>query len=417
MAKKIPIHGEPSLAQKVSRSLSTVRKKDMVEEVPDLHSGDVESLLEWARELMTQSGPKEATPAGLEKFFKTTNEVLSLIGTHGFKIPNPDVATAPFFSDAEPVSIREGLLHERLLHKQYVYSGDASQVRLAKFLLAKVKVDGKESNVLNELVQGASNPVAQALIAAGMPDAVCEQVQALKELQASSRLEMVPVHPLTKQIYFEEEGQEDILLIPVTSEAMVIEMQRQAVHPKNTARWLASRKLCAIGGANPVNGGALCSDIGGAFQLLEAAPPLAFDKSLLARLDRGGRIYTSYSISNADVLSFVKLASLEDKEGNVKERQEQSDLFAWFASVLVAPLLEADGLIAETLVEEVSGEKDSMGRYLRRDRSIDVNEDLAQEAASEVLALIVKTHEKLRDHVSDVRIREALIQNMKEALL
>lgn len=404
----------PSLAGQVRRSLSTVLKKDMPDEIPHLRSDEHATIEAWARELMEQSGPKKIGAEELEKFFNLANILGLLLGTHGFKIPNPDVDTPPIFSDigADTGELPPGLLHERLLPRPLIYSGDASQIRMAKFFLAKVVIDNQPTTVLQELAKGENAPITRALINCGMSKDVCQAAEVFVELEKNQVLKTIPVHPLTKQIYFEQEGQSEVLLIPVASESMIAELHHQAV--KKSIRWLP-RKLCAVGGANPVNGGALCSDLGGAFQILEAAPPRRRDDSLQARLVRGQSVYTRYSIASTDVMTFVKEAALDEKIGNKKLRQEENARYEWFADLLTVPLRAADELVEAGVKSD--GETSAIGTYLRRNRLHPADEQDARGAAVEVLEHVTSHHRSLHDHISDARIREFLIDKMTEELL
>jgi len=403
-----------TLESQVTRSLSTVRKKDMPKDSPALSSADGVSLASWAAELMTQAGPKKSGEQDVLDFFESIPLVLKTIGTHAFKLPNPDVSTVPIYSDfPHPAGARSmsGVLHEDLLPENLVYAGDASKIRLAKFLLAKIALDGQATNVLNQVLLGLDSSITKALIKAGMPEFAIEMVAQLKDMRAQQSLKSIPIHPLTKQVYFEEEGFEDVMLIPVASERMIAEMHTQASVP---GRWMASRALCAIGGANPVNGGALCSDLGGAFQIIEAAPPNSPDVSIAGRMGRGANVYTQYSVADTDILTFMKSAGLEQTVGGAKQRDAEIRNYEWFANALIAPLLAADEHIDDGLSSQ---ERGGIGNYLRRDRSIEVQIDLAQEAAVAVLEYIVQKNKSLRAHISDVQIRSMLIEKMTEALL
>ena len=422
MSEKLEIESELSLPQAVERSLSTVRKKgkkqgstrqaDMAEHPPALLATDTKSLEVWAAELLKQVWPKPLEE--MKALFADASTVLYSIGTHAFKLPNADVDTRPIFADFPLEPLPAGLLHERLLPKHYVYSGNSQNIQAGKFLLAKIRLDGKETNVFEQLTLGFENSVVKALLKAGLPLEVCVKVKQLSEEKPHS-FESVPVHPLTKQVYFEAEGEEDVLLVPVASEAMIVEFQHQAMFPKNTGRWLALRRVCAVGGANPVNGGALCSDFGGAFQILEAVPPQMQDMNLARRIKRGAAVYIRSSIANSDVLTFVSSSHLTGKTGNAKDRDAEQALYSWFAQILGGPLIQADSLAAAGL--EITGEAGAIGDYLRRDRFACTQEELALAAVLEIVKKICQQHERLRNHLADSCVRDNLIEKMKEALL
>jgi hypothetical protein len=404
-----------TLESQVMRSLSTVRKKDMSVDPPTLSSTDDAALGIWAAELMIQAGPKKTDEKDVLDFFKSIPLVLKTIGTHAFKLPNPDVSTVPIYSDFQSLlganrSI-PGVLYEDLLPENLVYAGDASKIRLAKFLLAKINLDGQLTSVLDQVLLGSDSSITKALVKAGMPTLAIDLVAQVKDMRAQQSIKSIPVHPLTKQIYFEEEGFDDVMLIPVASERMIAEMHHQA---SVSGRWMASRALCAVGGANPVNGGALCSDLGGAFQILEASPPNTPDVSIAGRITRGGNLYTPYSVSDTDVLTFVKCAGLEQSVGNAKQRATEIKNYEWFADVLLAPLLAADAHVHDGLSSQEHG---AIGNYLRRDVNSEVQNDLAQDVSVAVLDYIVKNNKSLRAHISDVHIRSMLIEKMTEALV
>lgn len=406
-------NSETSLASMVERSLCTLRKKDMTDEIPCLSSSDPSEVDLWARELLAQAGPKEVTSQNLDNYFSQLPSLLSNIGTHGFKLPNPEVTTRPFFAaNSSSLPIPAGLLGETLLPSGLLYSGDAAKIRFAKFLLAKVVLDGQPTRVVDQLRIGQEDALAAALIHAGMPASCCKAIADAYEQQAENDLAVTPIHPLSKQIFYQEEGFDDVIIVPVASESMIAEMHRQAQSPD---RWLASRTLCAVGGANPVNGGALCSDIGGSFQLLMAEPPAASDSSLAARIARGGRVYTRYSIREDSIRTWILSAPLDQAVGNLTRRQKEQEAYDWFATVLMAPLLEADHLLASGTIK--TGEKGAIGAYLTRNREEGLSESMAKAAAIEVFDLVARTHKSLNHHTADQRIRDVLIEKMIEELL
>lgn len=413
MAHTQELSKEAVLSGEITRSICTVRKKDMPENVPRLDSAQQEGIGLWATEFLTQTGPKDGKIESFPQFFANIPAVIRKIGTHGFKLPNPDVSTPPVFRDFNPENASMcGILYETLLPETLIYSGDASQIRLAKFLIAKISLDSQETCVLYELIKGDKSPVTAALIKCGVPQSVCDLAAEFFVLRDQQNLSKIPVHPLTKQIFFEEEGKDDLVLIPVAPESMIAELHSQSQIP---GRWLASRSLCAIGGANPVNGGSLCSDLGGAFQLLQAEPPKLSDQSLAARIKRGGRIYTLYSIPATDILTFTRTARLNEVIGNQDRRIEEIATYEWFAETMLSPLIEADLLIAAG--SSAKGEEGGIARYLQRNRNELVTDEIAFDASADVFDIVVKNNKILREHIADSRIRAVLIEKMTEVLL
>ena len=406
-------NSETSLASLVKRSVCTVRKKDMTDEIPCLWSADPDGLDRWASALLAEVGPKDTSRESLENYFSQLPSILGNIGTHGFKLPNPEVSTRPIFAvRPNPASIPRGLIGEALLPPGLLYSGDAAKIRFAKFLLAKVVLDEEPTRVLDQLLLGEDCALAAALIRAGMPTSCCNETAAAYHEQLGSDLAGTAIHPLGKQIFYEEQGYEDVIILPVASEPMIAEMHRQA---QSSGRWLASRKLCAVGGANPVNGGGLCNDLGGAFQLLMAEPPGAADSSLAVRMARGGRVYTRYSIRGDNIQTFTRAAPLKQIVGNSEQREKEQVAYDWFADVLMAPLLAADELVAAGTIAK--GEEWAIGTYLKRNREETVGEPMAQAAAIEVFDLVARAHLSLLRHSADQRIRDVLIEKMTGALL
>jgi hypothetical protein len=386
----------------------------MPETSPSLVTSDQEHIDLWAKELLAQAGPKDGKLESYPAFFSQIPSVIRKIGTHGFKLPNPDVNTPPVFMEV----IRQtrklpGILCEGLLPETLIYSGDASQIRLAKFLLAKITLDSINTCVINELIVGSESPVAAALIRCGVPAGACDMASEFPTLRSQQDLIKLPIHPLTKQIYFEEEGKEDVLLIPVAPESLIAELHGQSQQP---GRWLASRALCAIGGANPVNGGSLCSDMGGAFQLLQAEPPKFTDQTLQTRVARGGPVYTKFSVSNTDVLTFIHTAGIKQTTGNKDKRDTERSTYQWFAQTMLSALIEADNLVAE---QDAKPEKETGGiaAYLQRNREEAVSLDIALDAANDVFDIVVKYNPSLRQHIADTHIRAMLIQQLVEVLL
>lgn len=405
---------KPYLSAQVTRSISAIKKKDMPDTSPSLASTDQAQIELWAKELLSQAGPKDGNLESYPAFFAQIPAVIRKIGTHGFKLPNPDVNTPPVFMEV----IRQtrklpGILCEGLLPETLIYSGDASQIRLAKFLLAKVTLDGIETCVINELIVGTESQVTATLIRCGVPATACDMASEFPVLRSQQDLKKLPIHPLTKQIYFEEEGKEDVLLIPVAPESLIAELHSQSQQP---GRWLALRALCAIGGANPVNGGSLCSDIGGAFQLLQAEPPKFSDQTLQQRVARGGPVYTKYSVSNTDVLTFIHTAEINQTTGNKDKRDTERSAYQWFAQTMLAALLEADNMVIE---QNATPEKETGGiaDYLQRNHADQVSPELARDAANDVFDIVVKNNPSLRQHIADTHIRAMLIQQMVEVLL
>jgi len=406
-------NSEASLAAMVKRSVCTVRKKDMTDEIPSLWSADPGGLDRWASALLAEAGPKDISPEALDDYFAQLPSILANIGTHGFKLPNPEVSTRPIFADRPtPPSIPRGVVCEALLPPGLLYSGDAAKIRYAKFLLARVLLDDLPTRVLDQLLLGEDSPLAAALIRGGMPAKCCKETAAAYQEQLATDLAGTPIHPLGKQVFYEEEGCEDVIILPVASEPMIAEMHRQA---QSTDRWLAARKLCAIGGANPVNGGGLCSDLGGAFQLLMAEPPGAADSSLAARMARGERVYTRYSIREDSIRTFTRAAPLDQTVGNLEKREKEQAAYDWFAEILMAPLVAADDLV--TTGTMAPGERGAIGAYLKRDREQTIGEAMAQAAAIEVFDFVARTHISLLRHSVDQRIRDVLIEKMTGELL
>jgi hypothetical protein len=406
-------NSETSLAAMVKRSVCTVRKKDLTDEIPSLGSADSGGLDRWASALLAEAGPKDLSRESLEAYFSQLPSILPNIGTHGFKLPNPEVTTRPIFAAKPNASpLPKGLISEALLPPGLLYSGDAAKIRFAKFLLARVVLDEEPTRVIDQLLLGENSALAAALIRAGMPTSCCKEIAAAYHEQLGSDLAGTAIHPLGKQIFYEEEGYDDVIILPIASEPMIAEMHRQAQSP---GRWLASRKLCAVGGANPVNGGGLCSDLGGAFQLLMAEPPGAADSSLAARMARGGRVYTRYSIRGDSIQTFTRAAPLEQIVGNSEQREKEQAAYGWFAEVLMAPLLAADELVAAGTIAK--GEEGAIGAYLKRNRADAIGKAMAQAAAIEVFDLVARTHMGLVRHSADQRIRDVLIEKMTGELL
>jgi hypothetical protein len=251
-----------------------------------------------------------------------------------------------------------------------------------------------------------------ALSRNGMPESCCKEVSDAYQVHLKQDLAKVPIHPLTKQVYFEEEGCEDVILVPVAAETIIREIHRQS---QTGGRWLASRTLCAVGGANPVNGGSLCNDLGGAFLLLMAEPPNRTDPSLAARLKRGGKIYTRFSIRQEDIMTFIKAAPLEQLVGNDEKIKKELNAYNWFAGVLLAPLIDARHLTDDGILH--SGENGAIGRFLDQCEGERNDPSVVADAVADVFNYIAQTYKELSAHSADSTCRAFLIEKMTEALL
>jgi len=413
---KKPLTQEEILALQVTRSISAVKTKDCADTFPSVDSSDPSAIDVWAKELLKQSGPKDTSHASILEFFSQLESTLSNIGTHGFKLPNSKVSMKPIFRDeALPIEKFDGIISEALIPQVLVYSGDSSLLRIAKFLLAKVTIDNVNTNVLSELIIGIESHISSALIRCGVPNTVFDHVKLFIERKNNQDLSKLSIHPLIKQIYFEEEvdGNNDVLIIPVASESLIAEIYN---HIRQSNGWLANQKVCAIGEANPVNGGILCSDLGGVFKLLYAEPPKAIDKSLHTRLKRNGNVYFKYDIDNTDINTFIKYARIEQTTGNINIRDKEIALYKWFSNILLAPLLRADYIIEDGIPVPIC-ESSSIIAFLSRNRSEPIAENLAENVAIDVLNAVFKYHPSLKTHVSIMKIRDFLIAQMKETIL
>ena len=412
------------LKAQVARSISTIRtqpkkgKTPMADSPPILFSTKRVQLDLWAKELLDQSGPKtkDGEAESYKSFLAKVPSVLNNIGTHGFKLPIPEVDTQPIYADSSlkkqkiPGVLCEGDLSEPCT---LIFSGNGGDIRVAKFLLAQITLDSIKTSVLNELIKGTESQITAALIRCGVPSIICDMVSDFNNLRLQQDISRLPIHPLTKQIYFEEEGKEDVLLIPVAPESLISKLHSQAQKP---GRWLALQGLCAVGGTKPLNGGPLCNDLGGRFQLLQAVPPEFGDRSLQSRVTRGGTVYTKYSVSNTDVLTFIHAAGIEQVTGNKRKRDDERLAYQWFAQTMLAALLETDNLVAARAINPPK-ESGGIGLYLQRNRDEPVSADVAIDAAHGVFDIVVKYNQNLRQHIADTHIRATLINMMVEILL
>lgn len=414
MPRPLKLPQKTELGAQIDRSICMIRKKDMPEHWPSLVSTDKEKIILWAKEIFAQTVFEKSKDKDVPAFFQRTAAVIKRIGTHGFKLPNADVDTPPVFAQIDKQSKNPiGILCDGMLPETLTYSGGAGDMPLAKLLLAKITLDGIQTNVINELIEGIKSPITAALIECGMPEAACNMASEFPTRRSQQDLTKIPIHPLTKQIYFEEEGQEDVILIPVAPESLIAELHNQAQQP---GRWLALRTLCAIGSTKPQNSGSLCNDMRGAFQLLQAIPPQFTDQSLQSRVARGGQIYTKYSVSSTDVLTFIHTVGIKQTTGNKNQRNTERTAYQWFAQTMLGALLETDTLVAETSMQ-IKKESDGIAAYLKRNREEEVGPELARDAANDVFDIVIKNNPNLRQHIADTQIRTMLIQQMIEVLL
>ena len=401
-----PLSKERAMEKLVEQSVSSIKKKGMSNEVPALLSEDGSGIDMWSKALLSVAGPKKEKE--LTSFFATLHSAVYGMGNFGYKLPNPDVSTRPFFVSGELMPPeRGGVICPGLLPLGLIYSGNSGQIRKAKFLMARLSIDGRATNVLQEMLSGAG-PVVAALERAGMPAATLKQVASAFESRGDPLSE--PIHALTKQVFFEEEGHEDMLLLPIISESMISTLRTQSQKEK---QWLPTM-ICAVGGTKPINGGNLCCDIAGKFSLVMADAPGRVDSTLAARLSRNGKVFSKYSINEVDVHTFVANISLTKVVASFDRRNTENRLYEWFAQVLAAPVISADELIDAGVT--ACGERAEIGAYLQRDRSLPVSEELAQRVAAEIIEVVAKGHKDFVTYAANETVQRVLIAKLTEVL-
>ena len=62
------------------------------------------------------------------------------------------------------------------------------------------------------------------------------------------------------------------------------------------------------------------------------------------------------------------------------------------------------------------GESGGIGRFLRRNHEEEISDDMASDAAHEVLDIVTREHKELRQHLADLRISGVLVEIMKQDL-
>lgn len=412
---------------RIKRSMSTVRKKDTGNLFPDLFSDNEALMAFWAKALLLscikskldkdESGESAGTgDKYLTKLFSDLPLAARFIGNVGFKTPNPLVDTPPLIITDLPASPPDGVVGTDWAGMPMGYFGPSVIITAGRMLIARIVLDGVATTVFEQIAKAPDGAVVRALKTAGIPDETLRLIAGCYYATVSIPLRTLPIHPLSKQVYFEEDGEEEILIQPVTSSSL-IESFWNANRNGMPLREIpyGSRMFCRVGGGNPVNGGDLSLSITGGFPLLTAAPPNRYFASLQKTIRSGKPIYNQYAVRKECILTFVKSAPKESSVGNLLERKEEHALYEWFAGVLANQIVEAERLVANDPSLEVADDG-AISEFLNRDRTQSIEVGLLERVATAIIVAVAIHAKDLKPFVADPVIHRLLCNYITKEL-
>lgn len=327
-----------TLTRIAARAARTIPKKDDIDiPLPRFNSDDLADLRAFVQALwqasscgqkMTLSDP--ATESGFLR-------VVPKIGTINFKSPDAQVDTAPLWAGDMKVPrghIGEGNIH---IQKPLIFSGNSADAGFASFLTTSFYLNDQISCILLSII--ADDAVGLALTMEGLSVATVKAIQQAATKAQDRDLATVPVHPLTKQVFWESDKAEPVLLITASADRMVGELHRRL--KEADGHYIPNRISIRVGGTKPANAGATYNEIGGAVPLLMALPPKRMKESpetIATRLKKTGTIFGFFGskVAEQEVLAhFLKAVPETPEYRPQREREAEANAFHLLAEALL----------------------------------------------------------------------------------
>lgn len=332
-------NGQPITSARIAaRAARTIPKKDDIAiPSPCLKSADIAELQAFAQAQwqVSSCGQKMALsdPATTLGFLR----VVPKMGTINFKSPDAQVDTAPLWSGG--MSVPHGYIGEGSIQiqKPLIFSGNSADAGFASFLAASFYLDDKISCILLSII--ADDAISQALGKEGLPVAAVNAIrQAAKQAQERD-IAGVPVHPLTKQVFWESDKAAPVLLITASADRMVGELHRRL--KEADTHYIPNRISIRVGGTKPANAGAVYNEIGGAVPLLMALPPKRFEEtpeSIAASIKNTGTLFGFFggrSTEREALNRFLKAVPEAPENRTHRERETEANAFHLLAEALL----------------------------------------------------------------------------------
>lgn len=323
-----------------ARAARTVPKKDDISiPLPRLCTANNEELRIFVRAQWQASscGQKMALsdPGAASGFLR----VAPKMGTVNFKSPDAQVDTAPLWSGE--MRIPQGYIGEGNIHiqKPLIFSGNSTDAGFASFLAASFYLDDQISCVLLSIIAG--DAINHALIAEGLSADATDAIRRAAKLAQSRNMASVPIHPLTKQVFWESDDAEPMLLITASADRMVGELHRRMMEADSY--YIPNRISICVGGTKPGNAGAVYNEIGGGgpVSLIMALPPSRINdtpESIASRLKKTGTIFGFFGRlrTEQEALTHYLNAVPEMPEHRTRQaRREEAEAFHLLAEALI----------------------------------------------------------------------------------
>lgn len=263
----------------IRRAIRVIAKReDINAPVVQLNSLDQEQIEKFIRQVHSEIFGKKDIAFESEKMQSGLLSAISGMGTVNFKAPDAQVDTLPIWGETQ--TSPKGYFGEADIHieRPVLFGGNAALLGFAGFLTASYQLDGKVKCILTSILD--HDAVSKAVVRLGV---YCETLAKIQQRVAEDQqrsLVNVPIHPLSKQVYWESEQEETILLVPVSGDRLVAEVQRRLKEKSDS--YIPQQTRISVGGTKPGNAGKVYLDNGGA-SLLTALPPSP-QTNLLQRL-------------------------------------------------------------------------------------------------------------------------------------
>lgn len=291
------------------RSLRYSACKESAADIPSFSAGDPDldkRLSEWLAVVVANASTSKKSPFSVDKVTEG-DWVISIngIGSVNWKIPDARVSTPSsiFESSFTDHGIPVVCTGSTLIERPYVYVANAMQTPIAKFLLATCLIDGVATSPLSVAVHQRSSRLFSHLVNAGFTEELMDLVRDIFDTKKALQHEL-PIHPLTKQIFFCEEGADDIILAIGSDDGLLGEFNRR----QEAAGWIPGKVRVMVSGMNPVNAGLVISEKGGLRVICAQAPIARFEPNerIAYAIRTGGRLYRPSFISDATVKRFLE---------------------------------------------------------------------------------------------------------------
>lgn len=365
-----------------------------------------------ARNLVNKA--KKKSDGARKKFFRfSQNEFLKYvfspaltdsICTHNHKTPENKVMTRTVIANhLNPVN---GVIGDGNFKQSFNFSGNAADAKFGDWLLAKINIDNNTTSVLDEILENRDGFLVSALKRSGVTDQMMDTLAAVIDGKRGDDLSDYSIDPLSKQFYFGK-GKDEALLIPVTSDAMAIEVAQYVNENRVPCRSFSY----SVGGKNSVNGGKLCAELSGCYPLLSATPPELSKNTLTSRLSNKGRVYTKRSVPEDVIDVFVSTISMGKFVANKEVRDSEMNTYRWLAETVALPLIEAREIGLGASLNH--GESGLVGRYVEGEK---LSEEEFDSLAKTALVASTDPHKSIKPFFADKQIRSIVTDLIKEMI-